>query len=189
MKVKPTKSGNVVVELQRKDDPLLAKAEQSSELGQIRRLLVPVDFSAGSRKAVVYASAFARQFSAQITFLHVIQVNYAYGEFGAIDFTALEREMRASAQKELQHLLTTAREAGLNAEILVREGSPAKVIAEVASELSSDLILISTHGYTGLKHVLMGSIAEHVVRYAPCPVLVVRQQEKDFVEPGPTTTV
>ena len=55
-------------------------------------------------------------------------------------------------------------------------------IADVARELASDLLVISTHGYTGLKHVLMGSIAEHVVRYAPCPVLVVRQQEQEFVQ-------
>jgi nucleotide-binding universal stress UspA family protein len=65
---------------------------------------------------------------------------------------------------------------------ILREGSPAKVIAEVAGEMATDLLVISTHGYTGLKHVLMGSIAEQVVRYAPCPVLVVRQQEHDFIQ-------
>lgn len=183
MKVKPTKSGNVVVELQRTDGPLIDQAEQCSEVARIKRILVPVDFSENSRKAVTYASAFARQFGASLTFLHAVQVNYAYGEFGAIDFTSLEREMRSGAQKELDALLGTARAAGLDAEALIREGSPAKVIAEVASECAADLLVISTHGYTGLKHVLMGSIAEHVVRYAPCPVLVVRQQEKEFVKP------
>lgn len=184
MKVKPTKSGNVVVELQRTDDPLLAKAEQASDLGHIRRIIAPVDFSASSRKAVAYATAFARQFGASLAFLHVIQVNYAYGEFGAIDFTSLEREMRTGAEKELAGLVAAAQAAGLNATSLVREGSPAKVIAEVAQELGSDLLVISTHGYTGLKHVLMGSIAEQVVRYAACPVLVVRQNEQDFIKAG-----
>ena len=185
MKVKPTKTGNVVVELQRSDDPLIDRAEQSSRVAQIRRVLVPVDFSANSRKAVDYATAFSRQFGASLTFLHVVQVNYAYGEFGAIDFTALEREMRTGAQKELDLLLADAKAAGIPTDALIREGSPAKVIAEVAQELASDLLVISTHGYTGLKHVLMGSIAEHVVRYAPCPVLVVRQQEQEFVKTTP----
>src|SRR5262245_5595800 len=104
MKVKPTKSGNVVVELENADGPLLDRAEQSSELGKIRQVLVPVDFSAGSRRAVTYATAFARQFGASVTFLHVIQVNYAYGEFGAVDFSSLEREMRSGAQKGLRDL-------------------------------------------------------------------------------------
>lgn len=183
MKVKPTRTGNVVVELQPTDAPLIDKAEQSTELGRIRKILVPVDFSPNARKAVDYATAFARQFGASLTFLHVIQVNYAYGEFGAIDFSALEREMRAGAEKELATLLTATTAAGLQAESLVREGSPPKVIADVARELDSDLLVISTHGYTGLRHVLMGSIAEQVVRYAPCPVLVVRLQEQDFVRP------
>ncbi|MBL9138956.1 MAG: universal stress protein [Verrucomicrobiales bacterium] len=182
MKIKPTKSGNVVVELQSKDGSLLAQGDRSAELGRIRRVLVPVDFSPNARKAVTYAVAFAKQFGAALTFLHVIQVNYAYGEFGAIDFTALEREMRGGAEKELKELVASTVADGVKAESLVREGSPAKVIAEVAGELNSDLLVISTHGYTGLRHVLMGSIAEHVVRYAPCPVLVVRQQQHDFVQ-------
>ncbi|MCC7376658.1 MAG: universal stress protein [Verrucomicrobiales bacterium] len=187
MKIKPTKDGNVVVELQSTDAPLLAQADRTPELGHIRRLLVPVDFSPNGRKAVTYASAFAKQFDADLTFLHVIQVNYAYGEFGAIDFTALEREMRGGAEKELKELVSAAVAEGVKAHSLVREGSPAKVIAEVATELRSDLLVVSTHGYTGLKHVLMGSIAEHVVRYAPCPVLVVRQQQNDFVPTPPTS--
>ncbi len=181
MKVKPTKSGNVVVELRSTDEPLIEKAERASNLGQIRRILVPVDFSENSRKAITYATAFARQFGATLIFLHVIQVNYAYGEFGAIDFTALERDMRTGAEKELANVVAATQESGLKAESLVREGSPAKVVADVAIEKAADLVVISTHGYTGLKHVLMGSIAEHVVRYAPCPVLVVRLQEQDFV--------
>lgn len=186
MKVKPTKSGNVVVELQRTDDPLIEKAEKS-ELGNIRRILVPIDFSESSRQAVAYSNAFARQFGASVTFLHVIHVNYAYGEFGAVDFTSLEREMRAGAEKELASLEASSKASGVDVSSLIREGSPAKIIADVAGELGSDLIVISTHGYTGLKHVLMGSIAEHVVRYAPCAVLVVRQTKSEIEGPASLT--
>jgi universal stress protein A len=181
MKVKPAKGGAVVVELQRGDDPVLAKAQHATEVCRIQKIMVPVDFSENSRKSVSYAEAFARQFNASLVFLHVVQVNYAYGEFGALDFTRLEREMRDGAQKELAALIQRQAGTGLKAESLVREGSPARVIAETARELRVDLLIISTHGYTGLKHVLMGSIAEQVVRYAPCPVLVVRLQEHDFV--------
>lgn len=185
MKVKPTKSGSVVVELGRTDAPLIEKAEHATELARIHKILVPVDFSANSRKAVAYARAFARMCGAQLIYLHVIQINYAYGEFGAIDFTALEREMRGGADQELAALKKEAAEDGVEVESLIREGSPPKVIAEVADEVKADLLVISTHGYTGLKHVLMGSIAEHVVRYAPCPVLVVRERQQDFVPAKP----
>lgn len=181
MKVKPTKSGSVMVELAPGDQPMMEQAERTTELGRIQRILVPVDFSANASRAVDYALVFARQCGASVMFLHVIQVNYAYGEFGAVDFTSLEREMRTGAEKELGLLMARAKEAGLEVESLIREGSPAKVIAEVARDMLTDLLVISTHGYTGLKHVLMGSIAEQVVRYAPCPVLVVRRGEHGFL--------
>jgi nucleotide-binding universal stress UspA family protein len=169
------------VELQPKDAPLIEKHEQATELAASRasscRWTSP-ELPQGGH----YALAFARQFGASLTFLHVIQVNYAYGGVRRDRFHRAEREMR-SAEKELAALVESARQAGLTADKLVREGSPAKLIAEAARDLGSDLLVISTHGYTGLKHVLMGSIAEHVVRYAPCPVLVVRLQEQDFIRP------
>jgi nucleotide-binding universal stress UspA family protein len=67
------------------------------------------------------------------------------------------------------------------AETVVRNGTPSMEIVELANTLPADIIIISTHGRSGLKHVLMGSVAEHVVRHAPCPVLVVREREREFL--------
>jgi universal stress protein A len=70
----------------------------------------------------------------------------------------------------------------LNKTTLLRSGRPAYEIVEAAKRLDTDLIIISTHGHTGLKHVFLGSTAENVVRYAPCPVLTVREHEHEFVK-------
>src|SRR6185503_16514583 len=107
--------------------------------------------------------------------------NYAIGEYGAIDYASLQAEMRASGDKQLAQLAVDEVRGEISTDTLVRTGSPALEIIDVAKSLTADLIVISTHGRTGLKHVVLGSVAEHVVRGAPCPVLVVRENEHDFV--------
>lgn len=186
MKIKPArKRGDVVARLGKSDTALLEQGTRAALAAQapvrIARILVPTDFSENGRKSLAYAIAMAKQFGATLTLLHVVQVNYAYGEMGAIDYAALERDLRTGSKKQLEALVAECGAAGVKATALVREGSPARAIAEVADSEEADLIVISTHGYTGLKHVLMGSIAEAVVRYAPCPVLVVRAHERDFL--------
>lgn len=186
MKIKPArKRGDVVARLGKSDTALLEQGTRAALAAQapvrIARILVPSDFSENGRKSFAYAIAMAKQFGAALVLLHVVQVNYAYGEMGAIDYAALERDLRTGSKKQLEALVEECRAAGVAATPLVGEGSPARVIAETADSEEADLIVISTHGYTGLKHVLMGSIAEAVVRYAPCPVLVVRAHERDFL--------
>lgn len=148
----------------------------------IRKILVPVDFSDCSRKALRYALAFARQFSAQVVLLHVVHVNYTGIEFGLIDFPVLEEEMAKNARKSLEEMAGTEVGGSAPVEVVVRVGQTVREIADAAREAETDLLVISTHGNTGLKHVLLGSTAENVVRYAPCPVLVVREHEHEFVE-------
>lgn len=183
MKVKPTqKRGHVVVELDRKDEALLAESAAPVPLRfQIKKILVPVDFSECSKKALQYALTFARQFDAALTLLHVIQVNYYVGDFGTIDTALLETEMRKNGEKQLEDLV--AKEVGkdLHCRTVLRSGRVVSEIVAVAKQAETDIIIISTHGHTGLKHVLLGSVAENVVRHAPCPVLIVRQQEHDFI--------
>jgi nucleotide-binding universal stress UspA family protein len=177
MKIKPArKRGQVVVELGNRDAALLQHADGADV--RMTNLLVPVDFSENSRKSFAHARALARAFGARLHLLHAVQVHYAYGEFGAIDYGALERDMRAGAKQQLAALAGECGASGIPAATHVVEGSPARAIAEAAERLQADLIVISTHGYTGLKHVLLGSIAEAVVRHAPCPVLVVPVHEK-----------
>jgi nucleotide-binding universal stress UspA family protein len=183
MKVKPTqKRGHVVVELDRKDEALLAKsaAPVPARL-KIEKILVPVDFSECSKKALQYAIPFARQFEAALTLLHVVQVNYYVGDFGTIDTALLETEMRKNGEKQLAELVSKEVGKDLRCQAVVRSGRVVSEIVDVAKQMEIDVIIISTHGHTGLKHVLLGSVAENVVRHAPCPVLIVRQDEHDFI--------
>jgi nucleotide-binding universal stress UspA family protein len=186
MKAKPAKRrGEVVVKLNRNDPNLLAsgsnKSTKKSEF-RIRRILVPTDFSDCARKALQYALPFAREHGAALTLLYVLPSPvYVGGEFGAANYAVVESEVRENAQKDLAKLVAEEVRDAISAETRVRTGSPALEIIQAAKEIGVDLIIISTHGRTGLKHALIGSVAEHVVRRAPCPVLVVREQEHEFL--------
>jgi nucleotide-binding universal stress UspA family protein len=138
--------------------------------------LVAADFSACSNKAVEWAATFARQFQARLWLIHVLEISYAGSGLGEIEVPLLESELRQNAQQQLSQLTRTLL-GGLATEAVLRLGRPWHQITEAAKELGVDMIIMGTHGYTGFKHVLMGSTAERVVRHAPCPVLVVRQPE------------
>jgi len=188
MKVRPTpKRGRVVVEVDPQDERWLSASAAGSKPSpfRLRKILVPVDFSACSRKALRYALAFARQFDAGLTLLYVMPANYFVGsEFGPVDFPLPEAELRRNSQKELTALAAREVAGAAPVEAQVRQGQPVQEIVRHAQEAGVDLIILSTHGRTGLRHVLMGSVAENVVRYAPCPVLVVREFEHGFLESG-----
>ena len=184
MKVKPTRHpGEVLLELNRRDEPIMAAASLKANLSpfRLKKILVPIDFSDCAKKALRYAIPLAKQHEADLTLLYVVPTNYAVGEYGGIDYASLEAEMRASGEKELSTLVVDEVRGEVPADTLVRTGSPGIEVIEVAKSLPADLIVISTHGRTGLKHVLLGSIAEAVVRRAPCPVLVVREREHEFL--------
>jgi len=182
MKVKPAKMKNrVMVELGRTDTNLLAEAANKASFS-LKHILVPVDFSQCSLKALQYAVAFARQFKASITLLYVVQQYYLPGDFtGGLDYSALEREIEENSARELEAIAN--QQVGKKApwKVLLRMGRPVDQISQVADELNVDLIILATHGHTGLKHVVLGSTAENVVRHAPCPVLTVRVNEHEFL--------
>ena len=144
---------------------------------RIKSILVPIDFSASSKKALDYAVTFARQFKAKLTLLHVVEP-IATPDFAASFPLAMEDDkLMAATMKELEAVVKAARiPRGAVEKILVRFGRSFHEIAGAARTRKVDLIIISTHGYTGLKHALLGSTTERVVRHAPCPVLVVRQR-------------
>ena len=172
------------MELGRKEEqiPATAGARPEGSPFKIASVLVPVDFSDCAKKALQYAIPFARQFGATIHLVHVVPMNYFVGsEFGAIDFPLMEADLKKSAEKQLGEF--AAREIGpeVPAETEVRAGQPVQELVAAARQHETDLIIISTHGRTGLRHVFMGSVAENVVRYAPCPVLIVREQEHEFI--------
>ena len=149
---------------------------------KLTSILVPTDFSDASAKALVYAAAFARQFGAKITLLHVVEP-IATPDFDSSFPLALDNEaVDAHCKRRLESI---AAEHGFDPaiidKILVRHGRAFHAIATAAKSLNIDLIIVSTHGYTGLKHAFMGSTAERVVRHAGCPVLVVRPDEHEFL--------
>lgn len=177
MKVTPEGKEGVTVKLGAHDEELLAHGG----VFNLKKILVPIDFSSCSEKALTYALAFSRQFSASIVLLHVVHVNYSGIEFGLVDFPSLEQEVAEGARKSLMELSKRAISEDVQVEIVVKTGQAFRQITEAARELGADVIIMSTHGNTGLKHVLLGSTTENVVRHAHCPVLTVREQEHEFV--------
>jgi len=150
----------------------------------LKKILVPIDFSEESYKALRYALRFAEQFGARLTLIHVVEPVVVPPELG---YSALEMPMLnpaimvKDARKKLAALIEKEARPPFAADSVVRRGSPFNEIAAVARETNADLIIIATHGYTGLKHLFLGSTAEKVVRHAPCPVLTVRSRQHDFV--------
>jgi len=158
-----------------------ASASALSSRG-IREILVPIDFSEPSKKALKYAVAFATQFGAQLILLHVIEPTAQGFPYPAL---ALENDqVKATMKRRLEGLSkyeTTNRR--LIQKAAVTHGRAFQEVVRAARGLQVDLIIMATHGYTGIKHVLLGSTTERVVRYAPCPVLVVREKEESLKVP------
>ena len=158
-----------------------AAIELKSAALSLRSILVPVDFSGESMKALKYAVSLAHQYGAKITLLNVVEPT-GYPDFAYFPLTMENEKVMKSARGQLD--LLCKREAidpKLMERTLVRHGVPFHEITDAARTLKSDLIIIATHGYTGVKHALIGSTAERVVRHAPCPVLSVRETERDFL--------
>jgi len=144
----------------------------------LKNILVPIDFSDTSRTALQYAVPFAKQFEARITLLHVVDLPMYPQEFGYV--LVDESQTLDGQKKSLADLAARTIAPELLAQTIVRRGAAWDAVIAVAREMQADLIITTTHGYTGLKHVLMGSTAERIVRHAPCPVLVVREKEHEF---------
>jgi universal stress protein A len=154
---------------------------------QLKKLLVPTDFSENSKKALVYAVRLAQRNNSSLILFHVFempefvrQLPQDYSESNEETRKQFDTAMRRSAER-LETLSRAVKGSNIESESSQRLGTPYEEIVKVAKEMEVDLIIIATHGYTGLKHFLLGSTAERVVRLAPCPVLVVREEERDFV--------
>jgi universal stress protein A len=139
----------------------------------ISRILVPVDFSDYSKAAVRYAQEFAAKFDAQIVLAHVVEQmvypgDWMYPPLAGSEFAVEKKERLLEKLKELT--------AGASVKVkhIVKVGRAWHELLEIAKTEKVDLIIIATHGYTGLKHVFLGSVAEKVVRHSSCAVLTVR---------------
>lgn len=159
-----------------------AKGDLAPSLLRIKSILVPIDFSPQSEKALAYAVPFARQFGAKLTVMHVVEP-VATPDFAKSFPLAIENDTAIAESK--RHLERVVRDLKIKpaviGKIVVRYGRSFNEITDAARMLKVDLVIISTHGYTGLKRAVLGSTTERVVRHAPCPVLVVREHEQEFV--------
>jgi nucleotide-binding universal stress UspA family protein len=144
----------------------------------LNRILVPVDFSAHSEKAIRYATTLANKFGARLSLVHVIEDPFVTGAWQAEVFVPnipeLLNDLIKSAKTQLAERKKDLAAHGFIIETAVITGRPATAIVEQASTGRFDLIVMGTHGRTGLSHALLGSVAERVVQKAPCPVLTVR---------------
>ena len=149
---------------------------------KLKNVLVPVDFSEDSLNALDYAREFAKSFKAQITVLFVVEpIYYAtpselYGP--TANMALLLEEQREIGKKQLDDLTAELKKKRENVKTVMRTGTPYQAILDTAKRHKADLIIMGTHGRTGLSHMLMGSVAERVVRGAECPVLTVRLGKK-----------
>jgi universal stress protein A len=147
----------------------------------LTRILVATDFSDASEDALAYARMLADAFGASLHVLHVLEDLAAHAWTTEVYVAALpgvHEEMERQAHDRLQQLLTAEERARYRAELVLRFGSPFVEIVRYAREHEIGLIVLGTHGRGALAHMLLGSVAERVVRKAPCPVLTVRHPER-----------
>jgi len=147
---------------------------------KVRKILVPLDFSPASDYALTYAKALAADFGASLHVLHVIEDRLMTGpwpvEVYLGEMPRLREGLIKDAESRMQECLKAIETSGIQATGEVLIGGPFQTIVELAGTAGVDLIVMGTHGRTGITHLLIGSVAERVVRHAPCPVLVVRER-------------
>lgn len=144
-----------------------------------RTILVPVDFSDHSAQALETARELAKAFDARLVLLHCYQVNPgAVSPYGIVLPEGFDREVREAAARRLEEWRDKAAADGVNAEGRLSSTFPSMGISDAATEEKADLVVMGTRGLSGLKHVLLGSVAERVLRTAPCPVLTVKEGDE-----------
>lgn len=150
----------------------------------LKNVLVPIDFSDGSRKALEYAIRFAKQFKGRLILAHVVtRHSGTLEEFDkAGEEPRLSKELENESMQKLKVWVQEFVPGEIPTVIRTCYGVEAIEIVNEAKKSAADLMVISTHGRTGRAHALAGSLAENIVQLAPCPVLVVREHEHDFIE-------
>lgn len=150
---------------------------------KIKKILVPIDFSDYSKAALRYAVNFTKLFNAEIILIYVVEPVIYPPDFsmGQIAIPTVTTEFDDRAKEELKKLAKNEIPSETNVTTILKTGKPFVEIIDTASELDVDIIIIATHGHSGVEHILFGSTAEKVVRKAPCPVLTIREPVKGFL--------
>jgi nucleotide-binding universal stress UspA family protein len=153
----------------------------------LKRILVPTDFSETSETAIRYGVALARAFKAQLYLLHIEE--HRRGTPDADPIGLVDETTQTPAHEQLIAPLTEKDIQELRPERVMLSGKPDIEILRYAQTHETDLIVMGTHGRTGIAHMLIGSVAEKVVRSAPCPVLTVHHPEHEFIMPDESQSV
>ena len=161
--------------------PVTKLANHRTEIA-IKKILAPTDFSPASKKALKYALRFARDYGSELTVLHVVEPATSSSFEEVPEAPAFSKAKMADAEGRLRTLVKSLPSASVSGvRPAIRMGLAAHEIVELAKQLGADLIVIATRGYEAWKHLVIGSTTARVARAAPCPVLVVREKEHDFV--------
>jgi universal stress protein A len=143
----------------------------------VKTIVVPYDFSQYAEYALTWAVQLAETWHAKIVLVQAVpllaDLSYPFG-VTLLDIPRLDADLETGAKLQLEDVATATRTPAVPIEIRVLRGDPTAEICQAAARESADLIIMGSHGRSGLAHVLLGSVAERVVRHAPCPVLVVR---------------
>ncbi len=153
----------------------MSRRSKSGARASIDTILVPVDFSDCSLEGLNYAIAFAEKFAAKIILLHAIEIGspYTADGYAMYDLTALIKAAQEDGERQMRQFVQRAKFGRVPFETVTKTESTIDAVSEVVKDRNVDLIITPTHGRTGIKHVLVGSVAEKIVRHALCPVLVV----------------
>ncbi len=155
---------------------------------ELKRILVGIDFSEYSREAARFALVLAKKFEAEVDFLYVCDlptyIGSGYGPYQTAQMQSYlikQREMEAQKREEMERFIKGIPIQDISISYLVTSGNPPIEIIRTASERESNMIVVGTHGRTGISQLLIGSVAEKVVRKSPCPVLTVKLTNQNFV--------
>jgi universal stress protein A len=148
----------------------------------IKKVLVPIDFSDYSKNSLRYSINFVKCFNAELILVYVVEPIIYPPDFsmGQIAVPAMDVELDKRAAEELAKLARTEIPHQMKVKTIIKTGKPFVEIIETAAEENVDLIIIASHGHSGVEHILFGSTADKVVRKAPCPVLSLRDPIKGF---------
>ncbi|MBC8548890.1 MAG: universal stress protein [Candidatus Brocadiales bacterium] len=149
----------------------------------LKRILCPIDHSDCSKEALKYAVSFAMKEEAKLLLLHIIDIRSFNEELDAISKQIPDEETFEQLRIKLLDCIPEAIRDDMDVEAIVIQGIPFVEIISTAKEKEIDMIVIGSHGRTGISHMMLGSVSEKVVRKAPCPVLTVRQPGHEFVMP------
>jgi universal stress protein A len=143
-------------------------------------ILVPTDFSDHSAAALAIATEFAKTFGAKIRLLHCYRLDPTdVSPYGVAAPASYDSRIRDAAERQLKEIREKLQVEGIETDTSLTCDFPSESIAKLAEEIGADLIVMGTRGIAGLKHVMLGSVAERTVRLAQCPVLTVRAPEPD----------